>query len=434
MLMRLPAFLLLGFSLTGCGGGMRTTPVTPAELQALEADATTWATDGDALTTVGVRFYQAGSYLRSRDVLTAALGLRPSFTAAVYLGLSQEKLESFDAAETSYRMAGTLGLSDGQRKELDRRIASLGRTRLAADAREAVAREGELSQAAPVPNSVAVLPWSYVGATRGQAALGTGVAQLVMTDLGKVSALSLVERERVQALLDEIQLVNAGHVDPGTAARSGRLLRADYVVAGVVRETSGGVRLEASVYRTSDGTLAANAGSTGRLEGLFDLEKAVVLSLVDQLGVTVSPAERRSLTERSTGDLQAFLAFSNGLSAQDRGDLASAGGLFAMAATRDPAFGAARQFGAANSILVAGAGASMTALERLANPASPAASGNRSASLLSAVQVIAPSTGGEVDLRARNPVGNPRLAEALRQDSPSRIAIIGAVVIVIPRP
>lgn len=433
--MRRPALLLvLGFSLAGCGGGLRTTQVTPAELQAIEQDAAIWATDGDALTTVGVRFYDAGSFVRSRDVLTAALGLRPSFTAAVFLGLSQEKLESFDAAETSYRMAGTLGLSEAQRKELDRRIASLSSTRLAVNARDAVAREGLLSQSPPVPNSVAVLPWSYVGGNRRQAALGTGVAQLVMSDLGKISALSLVEREQVQALLDEIQLADAGHVDPATAARSGRLLRADYVVAGVVRETAGGVRLEASVYRTADGKLAANAGSTGRLEGLFDLEKAVVLSVVDQLGVSVSPAERRSLTERSTGDIQAFLAFSDGLTAQDRGDLATAGGLFALAAGRDPAFGAARQFGAANGVLITGAGASMAALERLANPASLAAPGSRGASLLSAVQVIAPSTGGEVDLRARNPVGTPRLAEALRQDNPSRIAIIGAVVIVIPRP
>ena len=51
-----------------------------------------------------------------------------------------------------------------------------------------------------------------------------------------------------------------------------------------------------------------------------------------------------------------------------------------------------------------------------------------------AVQVISPSTGAEVDLRARNPAGNPRLAEALRQDNPSRIAIIGDIIIIIPRP
>ncbi len=434
MSIRLSALFLLGFSLSGCAGGVRTAPVTPAELQSLDQDASTFARDGDALTRVGIRFYDAGSYERARDVLTAALGLRPSFTTAVYLGLSFEGLQSFDDAETSYRMAGTLGLSEGQRKELDRRIASLSRTRLDLEARQAVARETELARTPPVPNSVAVLPWSYVGGNRRQQGLGAGVAHLVMTDLGKVSAIGLVERARVQALLDEMALGDAGHVEPVSAARSGLLLRANYVVAGVVRETSNGVRLEASIYRTTDGSLVANAGADDRVEALFEMEKSVVLSLIDQLGVTVTPGERRTLTERSTADLQAFLAFSDGLAAHDRGDFRSAGGLFALAAGRDPAFGAARQFGAANGILLAGAGSSVAALERLANPASPAASGIRGTSLLMAVQVISPSTGAEVDLRARNPAGNPRLAEALRQDNPSRIAIIGDIIIIIPRP
>lgn len=427
----LSAMLLLG--LAACGGSLRTTPVSPTDLASLEADAAALAHDGEALTRIGVRFYQAEQWVRARDVLTTALALRPSFAAAVYLGLAQERLDQFDQAETSYRVAGTLTLSNAQRRELDRRVASLSRTRLAAEARQAVQREHELAATPPVPNSVAVLPWSYVGANRQQASLGVGLAHLMMTDLGKVSALRLVERERVQALLDELTMARNGQVDSSTAARSGRLLRADYVVAGVVREANGGVRLEASIYRTGDGSLVANAAGTNRIDQLFGLQKDLVLSLVDQLGVPVSPPERRALTERSTADLQAFLAFSDGLSALDRGDFRTAGGLFAMATGRDPAFGAAHQFGVTNGLL-AGNGASVATLERMAHPASPAASATRTGSLVSALQVIAPSTGGEVDLRARNPVDSPRLAEALRQDSPSRIVLFGQIVIIIPRP
>jgi hypothetical protein len=53
---------------------------------------------------------------------------------------------------------------------------------------------------------------------------------------------------------------------------------------------------------------------------------------------------------------------------------------------------------------------------------------------MSAIAVINPSTGGEVDRRTRLPVANPRLPEALGQDNPSRIAIIGELIILIPRP
>ena len=255
-----------------------------------------------------------------------------------------------------------------------------------------------------------------------------------MTDLGKLSQLTLIERERVSAILSELDLASQGVLNPSTAARSGRLMRAEWVVAGIVREMENGVRLEATVHDTRDGTVLAQASGTHAIGQLFDVEKEIVIDLLDQLGLQIPPGERQALTERSTTDLQAFLAFSDGLAAQDRGDWGTAGGLFALAAGRDPAFGAARRFGEVNSLLITSSRGSADALVRLANPASQASSDARSLSLLTALHVIAPSTGADLDLRARTPVANPRLPEALGQDNPSRIAIIGDIIIVIPRP
>jgi tetratricopeptide (TPR) repeat protein len=414
---------------------MRTTPVTAAELARLDGEARQAADDPDALTRVGIRFYQAGSHQRAADVLTAALGLRPAFSTAVYLGLSLEALQRFDEAETAYRTAQVLGRGADQREELERRLAALGKARLAAEARQAVAREAELSSQPAVPNSIAVLPWSYVGADRRLQPLGAGIPHLLMTDLGKIGSVTLVERERIQALLEEAALARSGRVDSATAVRSGRLLRAAWVVAGVVRETREGVQLQASAYRTDGAALDASGGASDKVERLFDMEKALVLDLVDQLGLAVSPAERRAVSERPTADLQAFLAFSEGLTAQDRGDYRAAGGYFALASGRDPAFGAARRWGEANQVLLAASRSSPAALARAADPSAPAnGSAGRSASLYSAMQVIAPSTGGEVDLRSRSPITTPQLPEALRQDNPSRIAIIGSIIIIIPRP
>ena len=428
--------LLLGatFLASACAGGMQTTAVTPAEMDELAREVERFPHDADVLTQVGIRYYQAEAFTRARDVLTVALGLRPSFTTAVYLGLAFEGRGQFEEAETSYRVAGTLSLSTEQRQELDRRLAGLTRSRLVAEARSAIAREQELTNTPPAPNTVAVLPWSYVGANRRNQALGTGVAHLLLTDLGKLSQVTLIERERVSAILSELDLVGEGAINPSTAARSGRLMRAGWVVAGIIREMGNGVRLEASVHDTRDGNVLARATGTHSIDRLFDAEKEVVLDLLDQLGLQVSPAERQALTERSTTDLQAFLAFSNGLAAQDRGDWGTAGGLFALAAGRDPAFGAARRLGEVNSLLLTSSRGSPDALVRLANPASQASSDARSLSLLTALHVIAPSTGGDLDMRARTPVDNPRLPEALGQDNPSRIAIIGDIIIVIPRP
>jgi TolB-like protein len=408
----------LALLFAACAGGPGPAQVTPADLAGIEADRAEAAQDPDALTRVGIRFYDAQAYGRAREVLTSALTLRPAFTTAIYLGLSEAALGQFDDAERTFRLAGALPISSSQRDELEGRMATLSRARLVAEARQSIARESTLSKLAPLPNTVAVMPWTFVGSDQSLRPLGIGVTHLVVTDLSQIASLKLVERERVQALLDEMALTAAGRADPATAVRTGRLLRASLGVHGIVRETRDGIRVEATVVRTSDGTVEASGGAGDRLNRLFAVEKAVVLDLVGQLGLALSPAERRALSERPTEDIQTFLAFSSGLEAQNRGDYASATRLFAAATERDPAFGAARRLLYVNTQL-----------------APPMSDGSfRTASLRSVIQVIAPSTGGEVDRRTRMPFSNPRLPEAFGQDNPSRLAAIGSIIIIIPRP
>lgn len=427
----LPLLVLLAVLGAGCGGPPGPGPVSPSELEALEQEAARAADSPDVLNRIGVRMVEAGRFGRARDLLTASLGLKPSFTAAVYLGQAFEGLRRFADAETAYRTGLSLDLSGDQRRELDRLLVRLSRTQLAEEARAAVAREAQIAQEAPTPGTIAVLPLRYVGTDQRLAPLGTGVAQLILTDLGKIAGLTLVERERVVALLDEMTMAEEGRVDPVTAVRSGRLLRAERVVVGLVRETPGGVQLEASVYRTVDAIEEARGMAEARVEQLFALQKDVVLDLVGQLGLALSPAEQRALSERPTADLQAFLAFSEGLVAQDRGDFRAAGGHFALASGRDPSFAQAARFAERNTVLL---GATRLTAASLAQIANPLAASPRADALFLAVQVIAPTTAGDLALRGRAPNTTPRLPEALGQDNPSRIAIIGDIVIVIPRP
>jgi TolB-like protein len=386
----------------GCAGAAGPRQVTPAEQAVLQADEARFAADPEMLTRIGIRYYEGRLYRRARDVLRTSLILEPGFSAAVYLGLAEEALGAFGEAEQAYRSAGAMPISRSQRTELERRLAGLGRARLTAEAREAIARESTLSGLPPVPNSIAVLPWTYIGEDRGLEGLGYGIAQLVLTDLGKIERFTLIERERVTAMLDEVRLTEQGRVDSVTAVRSGRLLRAARVVHGVVRQTPGGIRIEASVFRTSDASVEASGGASDRVERLFDLEKQVVLDLVAQMGITLTPAEQRALSERPMADLRSFLVQSQRLEDQDRG--------------------------------VTMAGATPEALARVADPSMAANFSGPGGALLTAMQVIAPTTWGDVDGRSRTPVTNPRLPEALGKDNPARIAIIGDIIIIIPRP
>lgn len=403
--------LAAGLPWAACAGGGAPAGVTPVQLEQLDLAAADASGDADALTRVGLRYFQAGEMARAEDVLAAAFKVRPAFPAALYLGRAQEARGRLAEAEASYQAAGQLSPSRSQRAALDRQLASLSRARLASEARAAIAREATLAADTAQPNTIAVLPWTFIGTDASLAPLSVGLAHLVMTDLSKITGFTLVERERIQVMLDEMALAGEGRVDQGTAARAGRLLRATRVLQGVVRQTGDGVRLEAAVVRTSDGVVEATGGAGDRLNRLFALEKAVVLDLVSQMGIPLTPGERRALSERPTEDLQAFLAFSRGLQAEASGDYRSATRLFTWAADRDPAFGAAG---------------------RLVDVTATLAS--RYDAVQSGVEGVAPSTGGVVDRRSRLPGANSRLPESRGQDNPAKIAFIGDIIIIIPRP
>ncbi len=430
------AMVMIG--LAGCAGSVRTGPVTPEELESLDLLAERHARDAGELTRIGIRFFEAGRLERAADVLGAALVLDPrEFSAVVYRGLAFERLDQVDSARQVYRQAIARGVSGGDRRELEGRLTVLDRRQLRNEIRAVLAREATLGTSEAPPHSLAVLPWAFVGSDSTLRPLERGIAHLLLTDLAKVSRLVLVERERVEVLLEEMEAGTSGRVDPATAVRSGRLLGAAHVLQGVVRETADGrgVTLEAQVVRTRDGEVAATGRVSEGLPDLYAMEKAIVFQVIEQLGVPLSPAESREISERPRADLQAFLAFSRGLEAGDRGDWQAASAFFARAATRDPSL-----FGLESPGDLPEAGPLQVEPGLLVAPSIAIASGSstlrRRSALLQAIQIIAPTSGGQLERRTavQAPLTRPRLPEALRQDDPGRLGIIGDIIIVIPRP
>ena len=78
--------------------------------------------------------------------------------------------------------------------------------------------------AAAADHPVAVLYFDYSGPDEQLAQLRVGLAQMLITDLTGVEGAPVVERARLQAILDELELGHQGITDPATAARVGRLV------------------------------------------------------------------------------------------------------------------------------------------------------------------------------------------------------------------
>jgi len=254
------------------------------------------------------------------------------------------------------------------------------RTQATQTAKLALARESTLTSLAPEPATIAVLPMTIAGDSSLQP-LSRGLAELMLSDLAMVRSLRLLERIQVGALLDELKLSESGRADASTAARVGRLLRAERMVQGVAAITQNGpVRMSATVVR-GDGSVRSGAQANGTFKQLLDLEKQLVFGLTSELGIQLTEAERQRILRQGPKNLAAFLAYSKGLEALDRGDYRAAGAAFAQAVRADPSFQQAQQqqqAAEAAPVLQASPGDLVTviqAVDQLTLPVEPAAEG-----------------------------------------------------------
>lgn len=116
-------------------------------------------------------------------------------------------------------------------REVPKTLTLLSSAQLQQEVQAAVAREREVVAAEPEPGSIAVQAFVNRGDEQYRA-MAKGLAAMIIADLSKVPGLTVLEREKVQLLLDEMKLGDAGLANPAGAVRSGRLMRAEKVIVG----------------------------------------------------------------------------------------------------------------------------------------------------------------------------------------------------------
>lgn len=250
-------------------------------------------------------------------------------------GLGAEALgrNDLDAAIAAWR--GWLALAPpglARARTLRGHLTLLEREAAKRFARQAAAGERAALPAAADRLQVAVFPFRDDGPTAAASPFHRAVVAMVMADLAKVPSLTLLERERIDALLGELKLSASGLVDPAAMAAPGRLLGAGSVVAGTVRNApgtagpgSGRYAIVAAVTGVADGRVAGTAEADGAQADFFVLEKRVVHGILAALGVPASEIPP-AVARHHTTNWQAYARFAAGLNAlaADRFDEARA--------------------------------------------------------------------------------------------------------------
>jgi hypothetical protein len=278
---------------------------------------------------------------RCDEASAVAAGVTPTGTRSwpvLVTGRCQEAEGAMESAIATYESyLANYGDSDGA-------VAVRGRLYVARE-QAAVSRVRGVDPAelGPGPDDVvAVLPLRVVG-PESYGALGRGLAAQINSDLLLLDRFRLVERMELQAILDELTLARSPYADSTTAPAFGRIVQAGNLVSGTVQAPVGEtVGLRADVVAAT-GELNQTRSRTAPSQQLLALEKEVVFDIAGLLGYTVSQAERTRILENGTQNLQAFLAYSEGLEFADQGQWAAAATSFAEAQRIDPDFVEARR-------------------------------------------------------------------------------------------
>ncbi len=394
---------------------------SPQEIPSLEERVQASPTDAQALLRLGAAYLEADRPEDARGALeTAASNAPDNALVRFYLGVAYEELEMWDEARAA--LEEVVATSDARllRDPAEERLQLIRRRALEAEIRASLENEEVLADRPPSRGTVAVYPFRFSGDDESLGPLGTAIAELVVSDLSQVDRITVLERLRVQLLLDEMDLAEEGYVDPATAARSGRLLGAEQVVQGSIDEEGDRLDVLAGLVRIGTDEEPDPVADTDALQNFLDLEKRVVLALFESMGVELTAAERERVLERPTESLDALVLFGRALEAEDRGEFATAAALFEEALAEDPGFEEARTgTQRATSIARANAVSPLTVAARLHPELPPPALVETLEPIdYAALQTLIPAPGG------RDPVAEVLGREGLRPTS----AIIEIIV------
>jgi len=311
----------------------------------LESEVADRPQDWERVRDLGVALYRSGRHEEARARLETAFSALPGDGVThYYLGAACEQLGDYDAAVNAYTSysderpswlpESTMGRRIRQRADL------LARTMAVDQARERIRNEALLAQETLDERVLAVVPFVPSGTPETTRPLAAAMAEWLATDLAKIRHLRLVERLQMDAILQELDLAGDGEaLEPGTCPRIGRLVGAGRLVAGsLLQAGEDRVRVDVSIIDSRTREVVVAETAEGETDRFFQVEKRLVFGLLTKLGIEPSPAERSSIGEIPTRNLQAALSYGRGLLAERRGEYGEAELAYREALDQDRGF------------------------------------------------------------------------------------------------
>ena len=179
--------------------------------------------------------------------------------------------------------------------------------------------------------SIAVLPFTNMSGDPEQEFFSDGITEDIITDLSKISALSVIARHTSFTFKGKaVKVQNAG-----------RELGADFILEGSVRKAGARVRVTGQLIDVSNGTHIWADRFDRDVTDIFAIQDEITHAIVEQLKVKLLPREKMSIQQPPTDNVEAYTCYLKGRELFHRGSKSgykAAREMFVKATALDPSY------------------------------------------------------------------------------------------------
>lgn len=172
------------------------------------------------------------------------------------------------------------------------------------------------------------------------APLSKGMAEMLINEIAQNSAIRVVERDRLQPLLEEQNLQNSDRVDKETAVQLGKTLGARHMLMGsFVIDPNRNLRIDVRAVNTETSAVEFVQTVNGKADELLTLVMELGTKLNAGLKLpALKTASATAPAAKNPNQFKALMAMSQALEAEDRDDMTAAAELYRTAQSLAPEY------------------------------------------------------------------------------------------------
>lgn len=284
-------------------------------------------------------YYKKKLTLATRFLRLAQTRLPDDPLIFYYLGLIYEETGQFTRAIRMYSRYVDVSPLNPLRNEIEGRLYVLLNRKIETDTQLTLLQEKSLDVISIPDNSIAVTYFANMSGKGELSILSKGLTDMLITDLSQVDSFHVVERARLQHLMEELGLAQTGLTGQQNVPRMAKLLGASHVVTGTLVDLGDQyLRVDANVSDAKTGGHREMRKLTGSLEDILKIEKNIAFSIIDLYGIKLTKQERKAIEKMPTTNMMAFMAYCRGLNYEDQGQWQKAKTEYNTAIKLDPNF------------------------------------------------------------------------------------------------